>query len=46
MDFFKINKEVKKNCDKAKYPNYTLHNFDILFKGFVVAPSGCVKNIN
>ena len=44
MENFYNKKEVKKYCIKGENPNYDLHNFDVLFRGLVVAPSGSGKS--
>ena len=44
MENFYNKKEVKKYCVKGENPNYDLHNFDVPFRGLVVAPSGSGKS--
>ena len=44
MENFYNKKEVKKYCVKGENPNYDLHNFDVPFRGLVIAPSGSGKS--
>ena len=44
MENFYNKKEVKKYCIKGENPNYDLHNFDVPFRGLVIAPSGSGKS--
>ena len=45
MENFYTKKEVKKYCIQGENPNYDLHNFDVPFRGLVIAPSGSGKSI-
>ena len=44
MENFYTKKDVSKYCQKSENPNYNLHNFEIPFRGLVVAPSGSGKS--
>ena len=44
MENYYQKKEVKKYCVTGDNPNYDLHNFNIPFRGLVVAPSGSGKS--
>jgi hypothetical protein len=44
MENFYTKKDVSKYCQKSENPNHNLHNFEIPFRGLVVAPSGSGKS--
>jgi hypothetical protein len=44
MENFYNKDAVKKYCIKGENPNYDLHNFDVPFRGLVIAPSGSGKS--
>ena len=45
MENYYQKQDVKKYCQKADNPNYTLHHFETTFRSLVVAPSGSKKSI-